>query len=223
MTVALRKPIARILSDADLAGWDRIPTTIISDELNREAGMEARIAPVSAAVRFVGEALTVTVMTGDNLALHVVANSAPRGTVLIVNAGQCSRTAVWGEILHAAAASQGVAAVIIDGVIRDRAALRQSSVPVFACGSTPNGPHKGWGGTINAPTQCGGVSVSPGDLIVGDDDGIAVIPRGRLPGLLDRCRERLQAETTLLERVRAGESSVKLLGLNVSIVDERDA
>ncbi len=171
MAVTLRHPLCRLLSDPVLGEWSGIPTAVISDELNRSAGMSASIAPMSGASRFAGEAVTVHTMVGDNLALHVAAGRAPKGSVIVVNAGGYSRTAVWGEILHTCAEVRGVAAVVIDGVVRDRAVLSKSATPLFACGSAPNGPHKGWGGTINGVIQCGGIAVGPNDLLVGDADG----------------------------------------------------
>jgi 4-hydroxy-4-methyl-2-oxoglutarate aldolase len=220
MAVILRKAFSRTLTDAELLRWSDIPTTIISDEMNRCAGMGAHIAPISTASAFVGEAVTVGVMAGDNLALHIVVNRAPAGSVLVVSAGGYRQTAVWGEILHTAAQIRGIAAVIIDGVIRDRAALRKSPVPVFARGACPNGPHKGWGGTINGHIDCGGVSVGPGDLVVGDEDGIVVVPQPQLSGLHARCKLRIEKERVMLQKIREGIPTTVLLDFNAAIQDE---
>jgi len=220
MAVVLRRPIRRMISDQGLRDWNGVPTSVIADELNRAAGMSASIAPISTASRFVGEAFTVNAMVGDNLALHVLVGQAPPGSVLIVNAGAYLGTAVWGEILHTAARARGVAAVIIDGAIRDRAFLKDSLTPIFASGSTPNGPHKGWGGSINDVIQCGGVAVSPNDLVIGDFDGIVVIPRKRLPGLLDRCQRRVLSESDVLAKILGGASTIEALGIDVTVIDE---
>lgn len=218
MSVLVRRPICRIHTDGDLALWRQIPAAIISDELQRSAGMAADITPVSARTSFVGEALTVHTMVGDNSALHVAVNAAPAGSVLVVNAGGYLGTAVWGEILHAAALRRGVAAIVIDGAIRDRAILMDSDIPVFARGSTPNGPHKGWGGMINCTIQCGGISVAPHDLIVGDRDGVVVIDCRQLPGLLERCKRRIGSEASALTRIDQGVSTMDALRINVEVV-----
>jgi 4-hydroxy-4-methyl-2-oxoglutarate aldolase len=220
MTVSIRHPITRLLTDAELGCWEDIPTAILSDELNREAGLSSAIAPISQIARFVGEALTVNVMVGDNLALHVAVNAAPRGAAIVVNAGGCLTTAVWGEVLHAVATYRGVTGVVIDGAVRDRESLRRSGVPIFARGSTPNGPHKGWGGTINGSVQCGGVSVVPGDLIVGDADGVVAVPRAKLPGLLERCRGRIDREAGFLRQIAAGGQTTEILGLSAAVERE---
>lgn len=213
MAVELVRPTERVLSDEDLSGWLAIPSTVVSDELNRGGGMSSEIRALSQATRFVGEALTVSVMAGDNLALHVAANSAPAGVVIVVNASGHAQTAVWGEILHTVGECRRVAGVVIDGVVRDIAKLRTSKVPVFARGTSSNGPHKGWGGTINGTIQCGGVGVDAGDLVLGDDDGVVVVPKQKLSGLRQRCLARLQFEESVLKRVRAGASTLDVLGI----------
>jgi 4-hydroxy-4-methyl-2-oxoglutarate aldolase len=202
-----------VLSDQELAVWAAIPTSIVADELNRAGGMSAAIRPLGQAERFVGEAVTAQIMVGDNLALHALVNVAPRGSVIVVDAGGFLGTAVWGEVLHTVAQVRGVAAVIVDGAIRDRDALRESPIPVFARGSTPNGPHKGWGGSINRDIQCGGVRVSPNDVLIGDPDGIVVVPRAELAGLLQRCTQRVLTEADAMRRIRGGESTLDLFDL----------
>ena len=106
------------------------------------------------------------------------------------------------------------------GDLRDRESLRRSGVPIFARGSTPNGPHKGWGGTINGSVQCGGVSVVPGDLIVGDADGVVAVPRAKLPGLLERCRGRIDREASYLRQIAAGGQTTEILGLSATVERE---
>jgi regulator of RNase E activity RraA len=139
--------------------------------------------------------------------------------VIVVNAGGYLRTAVWGEILHTCAEMRGVAGVIIDGAIRDRAVLEKSSIPIFACGSAPNGPHKGWGGAINDVIECGGIAVCPNDLIVADPDGIVVVPRRQVSGLLERCKQRMAHESRVLVKIRSGVSSIEALDIK-AVVDE---
>jgi 4-hydroxy-4-methyl-2-oxoglutarate aldolase len=213
MALVHGSPISRLLSDEELAVWLTIPTSIVADELNRAGGMSAELRPLGQAERFVGEAVTAQIMVGDNLALHALVNVAPRGSVIVVDAGGFLGTAVWGEVLHTVAQVRGVAAVIVDGAIRDRDALRGSTIPVFARGSTPNGPHKGWGGSINRDIQCGGVKVSPNDVLLGDADGIVVVPRAEMAGLLQRCTQRILTEADAMRRIRGGESTLDLFHL----------
>ena len=122
-------------------------------------------------------------------------------------------TAVWGGILGQAAKARCVAALVVDGSVRDAAELRASGLAVFARGVVPGGPHKGFGGVINAPIQCAGVPVSPGDLVVGDDDGVVVVRPDQMDGLMEKCRARMAREEELARRIAAGASTVELLNL----------
>ena len=133
--------------------------------------------------------------------------------MIVVDARGHLDTAVWGGILTYAAKRAGVTGVIVDGSVRDVAELRDSGVAVFARGAVPSGPHKGWGGSVNSPVQCGGVAVDPGDLIVADDDGVVVIGRRQMDGLLARCKARIDREATTLQRIDAGVTTVELQGL----------
>ena len=214
MSVIFRKPVERRISDDILRGWRGIPTSVIADELNRSGGMSSRIQSISQTERFVGEALPVQVMVGDNLALHIAIHHALPHMAIAVDAGGCMRTAVWGEILHAAAEKHEVAGVVVDGVVRDRAVLRESRLPIFAKGSTPNGPHKGWGGEINGHIQCGGVAVCPNDVIIGDADGVVVVPKLFAETLLAKCKQRIKFESNTLAALREGRSTLDLLGLS---------
>ncbi|MFO0995177.1 MAG: RraA family protein [Alphaproteobacteria bacterium] len=207
-------PAPKPLLDARvIASWQGVPAAIVTDELNRAGAMDAAIKPVATGSSFVGQALTVECMVADNSALHYALTIAWPAAVLVVNAGGFLRTAVWGSILHRAGELKGLAAVVVDGAVRDLAELRRSRVPVYARGGVPAGPHKGWGGAINAPIQCGGVPVAPGDLLVGDDDGIAVVRPDQMAGLLERCRARMAKEVEMVAKIEAGARTVDLIGL----------
>ncbi len=205
-------PAAR-MSDAEFESWRAVPPAVISDELNRAGAMAAAIAPLAPGMAFVGQALTIETMVGDNAALHYGLATAWPGAAIVVDARGHVDTAVWGGILTYAAAKRGVAAVIIDGSVRDVAELRDSGIAVFARGAVPGGPHKGWGGAVNVPIQCGGVAVSPGDLVVGDDDGVVVVARAQMPGLYERCMARIEKERAVIKRIDEGATTVELQGL----------
>src|SRR5690606_28107227 len=124
----------------------------------------------------VGRAFPIRVLAGDSATCHRALSDAPRGFVLVINGGGYEGRAIWGEILTVAARSKGVRGAVVDGVVRDIGAIRQLDFPLFARGTTPGGPHKGGGGRWGTPITCGGVLVCPGDLVVGDEDGVAVVP-----------------------------------------------
>ena len=213
MALELKAAPEGLMSDAELAAWHDIPPAVISDELNRTGAMAAAIKPLAPGMKVVGQALTVQTMVGDNAALHYCLTVAWPGAVIVVDARGHLGTAVWGGILTYAAKHVGIAGVVIDGSVRDVAELRESGVAVYARGAVPSGPHKGWGGSVNVSVQCGGVAVDPGDLIVADDDGVVVVARRQMDGLLERCRARVAKEKTILEQIDAGVTTVELQGL----------
>ena len=204
---------AERFSDAELGSWRAVPPAVISDELNRAGAMAAAIAPLAPGMAFAGQALTIQTMVGDNAALHYGLAASWPGAVIVVDARGFVDTAVWGGILTYAAAKRGVVAVIIDGSVRDVAELRDSGIAVFARGAVPGGPHKGWGGAVNVPIQCGGVAVNPGDLVIGDDDGVVVVAQAQLPGLYERCAARIEKERDIIRRIDEGATTVELQGL----------
>ena len=205
-------PTERLTTD-ELSAWREIPTAVISDDLNRSGTMQAAIKPVGPGMDFAGQALTAQTMVGDNGTLHYALTKAWPGAVLIVDARAHEETAVWGGILTAGALARQISAVVIDGAVRDVAELRDSGVAVYARAVVPNGPHKGFGGSVNTSIQCAGVAVDPGDIVVGDEDGVVVIRPDQLSGLMERCRARIQKEKAFLAKIGAGMSTVELLGL----------
>lgn len=212
MALTIHQPQFDQISEGELALWRKTPASIISDELNRSCTMLSAIRPLQSDVGVAGQALTVQCMVGDNAPIHYAVTVAWPGCVMMVDGRGHTDTALFGEILAEAALARGVVAVVIDGAVRDAAELKRSDLYVYARGIVPNGPHKGFGGAINAPIQCAGVNVHPGDLVVGDDDGVVVIPANKMDGLRERCDARIAAEAERIERIQTGASTVELLG-----------
>lgn len=150
----------------------------ISDVMNRFGVMGCDMKPVSSGLKLIGPAFTVKARPGDNLMLHKAIIMAQPGDVIVVDGGgRSSQRALAGDFMCSRAKKRGIAGLVIDGLIRDIASLRNLSFPVYACGVTPLGPYKDGPGEINTTISCCGVSVEPGDLIIGDDDGVVVVPR----------------------------------------------
>lgn len=206
------------LAPAEAAAWAGIPVSIIGDELNRSGVMDAGIKPLGDGAAFAGPALTVDCMAGDNSALHHAIALLEAGWVLVADGHRHVDTALWGDIMHSAAKFRRAAAVVIDGGMRDRVAIAASGLPAYARGVCPRGPHKGWGGAVNVPVQCGGLPVAPGDLVVGDADGIAVVRADQLAGLMEGCRKRMAREEQVLKEIAAGRTTVDILGIDASKV-----
>jgi regulator of RNase E activity RraA len=148
----------------------------VSDVMSRMSGGGARLLPLRTTWRLAGPALTVRTRPGDNLMVHKAIDMAMPGDILVVDAGGETANAIIGELMVAHAARRGVAGFVIDGAVRDSRVLREGSLPVFAAGITHRGPFKDGPGEINGPIAIGGMVVDPGDLILGDDDGVLCVP-----------------------------------------------
>ena len=192
------------LTGSALAAWAEIPPAIASDCMNRSQAMDAAIKPLAPGTRLTGQARTVACMVGDNSAIHAATRLIGPGDVLVIAAGDYAETALWGGLLTQAVLSRGAAGVVVDGAVRDIAEIREAGFPCFASAAVPAGPHKGFGGTIDGVIACAGCAVAPGDIILGDDDGIAVVPLARATAVLAECHAKLAQEEAALERLRQG-------------------
>lgn len=199
----------------------KIPSSIISDCLNRYYGMNAEIRPIFQGIRLCGPALTIQSMAGNNMMSHLALTFAEQGDVLVIDGRGYLGNAVWGGVQTVYATQRGVAGLVLDGAIRDVEVMRKMRFPVFCKGITPAGPHKGWTDSINVPIQCGGIPVHPGDLIVGDDDGVAVVPIEHIKEIYRESVERMKKEKLWLKEIGKGKSSLDAVGLR-KMLDKMD-
>ncbi len=179
--------------------------------------MTAEIKILSGDRRLAGPALTVMCRPGDNLMVHVAVACAKSGAVMVVQSHDASY-GVWGEVLTVAAMARGIAGLVVDGSVRDLGAIRHLGFPVFARGTALRGTTKCARGTIGAVITCGGTPVSPADLIVADESGVVVIRPEEAEHVLARAQERCRKEAAMMNELRAGRTTMELLGL-----DERSA
>jgi regulator of RNase E activity RraA len=188
-----------------LAGFE---TPAVSDMMNRLYTMVPAIKPVTDTDRIVGPACTVKVYPGDNLMVHKSLDIAEPGDVVVVDTSASSLTAVLGDLVSTKARHRGIAGFIVDGLIRDLPGIRAlGDFPVFARGVTPIGPlHRG-PGEINYPVSVGGIVVGPGDVVVGDPNGVVVVPLGIADELVKRLGERSAREADYTAAVARGEFS----------------
>lgn len=182
--------------------FKQYPAANVGDAMNRLNLMDSGIATQWATGRCVGPALTVLTREGDNLAIHRALDDAEPGDILVINALGGTTRAVFGDLLAEICLAAGIAGVIIDGLTRDRAAIEEMALPLWARGVSPAGPAKYGPGAVNVPVACGGVVVNPGDLISADDDGVAVVPAGSSVAVLDRLQEIENFEHELRVKIR---------------------
>jgi 4-hydroxy-4-methyl-2-oxoglutarate aldolase len=191
----------------------RVPTGILSDCMNRMQALDAGIRPIAPGLKICGPAFTVQSVESNNWGAHQALVLAKAGDVLVLAARGGMQSAVWGHVMTQAAKNRGLAGVVIDGCIRDSAENRSDTLPIFARGICPAGPHKGWPCNLNVPVSCAGVAVLPGDIVVGDDDGVVVVPASRAIQVLEESGKRMATEKDWYRRLQAGENTVSLLGL----------
>lgn len=190
-----------------------LPTGILSDCMNRMQSLDAGVRAISPGMRLCGPAFTVQSVESNNWGAHQALTLAKAGDVLVLAARGGMQSAVWGHVMTAAAKKRELAGVIVDGCIRDSEENRADSLPIFARGICPGGPHKGWPCNLNVPVSCAGVAILPGDIVVGDGDGVVVVPVSRATQVLEESVKRMETEKDWYRRLEAGESTVSLLGL----------
>lgn len=181
-----------------------LPVANISDVMMRLTAGGARLRPMHDGTPVCGPAFTVKTRPGDNLMVHKALDLAQPGDVLVVDAGGDLTNAIIGELMSGYAASRGLGGIVINGAVRDADTLRRAAFPVFAAGVTHRGPYKDGPGQINVPIAIDGMVVRPGDLIVGDADGLLCVPAEDATSVLAAATEKHRQELQTLKDIAAG-------------------
>jgi 4-hydroxy-4-methyl-2-oxoglutarate aldolase len=181
--------------------------------------MRNRIRAAWAGARLAAPAYPVRCTPGDNLAIHVGVARAPAGHALVAAVGDVRELGYWGEVLTTAAEARGLAGLVIDGCVRDAAALEAHGFPVFSTGLALPGAMKEHPGTVGAPVVVGDVEVSTGDWIVGDVDGVTVVAAADVEAVLAAGQARADKEEGFFAALRAGATTVELLGLDDALIE----
>jgi 4-hydroxy-4-methyl-2-oxoglutarate aldolase len=179
----------------------------------QSGALDPAIRQMVSGYKLCGPALTVRCASGDNLTLHHAVAQANPGDIIVADVGDFGDAGHWGEVLAVAAQSRGVAGLVINGGIRDIAALTQRQFPAFARSVSMRAATKRLMGLINEPIVCGGVRIQPGDLLVGDEDGVVAIGRSMLSDVVDRAQKRKATEAELMKRLNKGDLTLDLLDL----------
>ena len=185
-----------------VALFQGMPVANIDDCMNRVAAADAAIEPIGHKGQLLGTAFTVRVPQGDNLMFHAAMDLAKPGDVVVIDAGGFTDRAIFGELMAAYCKSRGIRGIVCDGAVRDREGLAtMADFPVYARGVTPNGPYKNGPGVINVPVVIGGKVVRPGDIVVGDDDGVLFIPPEQAEAIARATAEVEKKEAKIMEQI----------------------
>ena len=194
-----KRPDARLIAE-----FAKMVTPHLSDSMERLYGGGAQLRPMYKGATLAGPAFTVKTAPGDNLLVHKALDLARPGDVVVVDAGGFPDHAIIGELMAAHARQRGIAGLVIWGAIRDSAELGAGSYPVFACAVTHRGPYKTGPGEINVPIAMGGMPVSPGDIIVGDADGLVAMPLDQAERILASAKAIVEKESAAMKQIQAG-------------------
>jgi regulator of RNase E activity RraA len=186
-----------------LAAYEGLAVANISDAMSRGTGTSA-LHPMHRTRRILGRAFTVRTRPGDNLMVHKAIDAAQPGDVIVVDAGGDMSNAIIGEIMVGWAARRCLGGFVIDGAIRDSETIGQGDFPVYARGVAHRGPYKDGPGAINVPVTVDGMVVLPGDLLVGDSDGLLAIRPDEAPAIAARVRAIAESEAQVLKDIERG-------------------
>jgi RraA family protein len=187
-----------------VAELGRMVTPHLSDSMERLYAGGPQLRPMHREGKLAGPAYTVKTAPGDNLLVHKALDTAKAGDVIVVDAGGFPDHAIIGELMMTRAKQRGIAGLVIWGAIRDSAEIGAGTYPVYACAVTHRGPYKNGPGEINVPIMMGGMPVNPGDIIVGDADGLVAIPQESAERILASAKSILEKETAAMQQIQAG-------------------
>jgi len=194
-----KRPDAKLVAELG-----KMVTPHLSDSMERLYAGGPQLRPMHKGGKLAGPAYTVKTTPGDNLLVHKALDAAKPGDVIVVDAGGVLENAIIGELMMSRARQRGVAGIVIWGAIRDSAEIAAGNYPVYASGVTHRGPYKNGPGEINVPINMGGMAVNPGDIIVGDADGLVAIPQDQAERVLASAKSILEKETAAMKQIVAG-------------------
>lgn len=184
----------------------------LHEALGKVGNLPSAIKPIAPGMKVCGPAYTVQTIPGDNKILHRAYAYAQPGDVLVVHCSDYYEAGYWGDLMSLGAKAKGIAGLVIDACVRDADDIEAMNFPVFSRGLCLNGTSSMEGGTLNAPILIGGVVIHPGDIIVGDRDGVVVVPRDRMQEAFDKATARETREESIREQLRQGKTSIQIYG-----------
>jgi len=198
---------------AQLDRLKRLGTATIHEAQGQQGAVDPRIAALDPGMRLAGPALTVDIRPGDNLMIHYALTKARPGDVLVVDAKGFADAGPWGDVLTFAAQTIGLAGLVIDGAVRDASSIVEMGFPVFCRGVCIRGTNKQQPGRLGVPLIVGGAGIRPGDIVVGDRDGLVVVAREQVAQVIEASEARERKEQRMREQLAGGATMVELLEL----------
>jgi regulator of RNase E activity RraA len=187
------------------AAFRGVPTGHVCDAMDRLGALQPHIRPLRPDLHLCGPALTVRTRPGDNLMVWKAIDVARPGDVLVIATYDHSTVSTFGEFVAMAAKAKGVAGLVCDGLCRDQGGIRALDLPVFVAGSAPASPSKDGPGEIGAAVTCGGVVVHPGDIVVGDEDGVVIVPLADAEAVCASLAAIREKEARMLAAIQSGQ------------------
>lgn len=197
-----------------------LQTATLHEVLGKKGAIDSHIKPLDANMKVCGPAMTVKCHVGDNLTIHHALSKVKKGEIMVVDCGGYTEAGAWGEINTTQALQRGVGGLVMDGSVRDVESICKLNFPVFTKGVSIKGTVKKTLGDINNTIVCGGVMVNPGDVILGDRDGVVVIPKEKAKEAYQKARDKERKEEEIMDRIRQGELTVDILGFRDIIEKE---
>jgi 4-hydroxy-4-methyl-2-oxoglutarate aldolase len=205
------------ITQEQLETLKRLGTATIHEAQGQKGAIDGAIRPLDPTIRLAGPALTIDCRPSDNLVIHYALTKAKPGDVLVVDTKAFVEAGPWGDILTLAAQKIGIAGLVIDGSVRDAATIIEMRFPTFSRGLSIKGTNKNQPGKVNVPITLGGVVVKPGDIVVGDRDGLVVVEEREVAEVIALSQAREDKENRIRAGLEAGKSTVELLGLSETL------
>jgi 4-hydroxy-4-methyl-2-oxoglutarate aldolase len=216
----MKHRIVRNIRRADAAGvkiLGQLGVATVHEAQGRTGLLLPFMRPIYHSARMAGPAVTVLSQAGDNLMIHAAVELCQPGDVLVVTCTSPSTDGMFGELLATSLRTRGVAGLVIDAGVRDVADLTTMDFPVWSKAISAQGTVKATAGSVNVPVTCGGQLIRPGDAVIGDVDGVVVVPREDVAAVVQASQQRLAKEEKSRERLRAGELGLDMYGLRAKL------
>jgi 4-hydroxy-4-methyl-2-oxoglutarate aldolase len=205
-------------TDKTIAALRDLGAATVYEAQGGRGAVDSGIKPIDPNSRLAGRALTIDTAPADNLMFHYALLKARPGDVLVVDAKGFLEAGPWGDILTEAALARGIAGLVTNGAVRDATSIEAMGFPVFCRGLSIKGTGKNHLGRVGGPVILGGVNVQPGDVVVGDRDGVVVVPAAEADAVLAKAQRRAEKEEDFRQAIREGRSTVELLGLTDTLL-----